>query len=229
MATNPLFGRPMLNSGFRGNFNAGTSNAEGYTPGRGLSVTEIYRQRENRPGAYSPATGQAVPRGTQLFTSGWNTSGVGPGSKGYRGSGRIGSAAGAVGSSGIPTSQRGRAEKYGIDPMTGGGAWQDPSWMVGQGQRDQFGMSPDWAYGGMGQLPYNSASPVGSTPGSSPKPADSSTSTKPNPWGDRTTFGNQPASRFAGPAASTIGGMLGIPGSFFGTSVMDMLNRQRLW
>lgn len=48
-----------------------------------------------------------------LSHQGWNTSGVGPGSPGYRGSGVIGSAAGAVGSPGMPTSVRGRMEKYG--------------------------------------------------------------------------------------------------------------------
>lgn len=69
-------------------FNAGTSNAEGYTPGRGLSVTEIMSQREGKTGAYR--NGQAVPRGTRLFSQGWNTSGVGPGTRGYMGSWRPG-------------------------------------------------------------------------------------------------------------------------------------------
>lgn len=220
-----MVGRPM--------FARDNSPRTGYSTRGGLSTSQIAAQREGRRNAYY-ADGTPVPDGMTLNVAGWNTSGVGPGSPGYRGSGRIGSAAGAANSPGIPTSQRGRAEKYGMNPTTGEGAWQLPSWMVGQMQRDQFGMSPAWAYQGMGNLPTRSASPVGSTPGTSPKPADSSTSTKPDPWADRTTYGGQtnPGSnfgKFIGPAVGAIGGVLGIPGSFFGTSVADMLNRQRLW
>lgn len=69
-------------------FNAGTSNWRGHTPGRGLSVTEIMSQRENKAGAYQ--NGQPVAPGTKLFSSGWNTSGVGPGTRGYMGSWRPG-------------------------------------------------------------------------------------------------------------------------------------------
>lgn len=51
---------------------------------------EIMSQREGRSNAYDPRTGQAVPMGTKLFSQGWNTSGVGPGSRGYNGSWRPG-------------------------------------------------------------------------------------------------------------------------------------------
>lgn len=68
----------------------GGSNAGGFTPGRGLSVGEIMSQREGRSNAYYTGTGQPVPRGTPLMASGWNTSGVGPGTAGYRGSYRQG-------------------------------------------------------------------------------------------------------------------------------------------
>jgi hypothetical protein len=204
-------------------------NRKPYNPRYGASVTEIMSQREGNTGAYDQF-GQQVPKGTQLFSQGWNSSGVGPGTRGYRGSGTIGSAAGAIGSTGIPTSQRGRAEKYGMDPMTGQGAWQLPSWMVGQQQRDQFGMSPAGQISGMGSLPFNSASPMGSNSGPA-KPADSSTSTKPDPWAGRTTFGDQPQPQATNPFGngSMFGGGLGIPSSFFGTSVYDMLNRSKLW
>lgn len=193
------------------------------------SVTEVMTQREGKTGAYDQQ-GQQVPVGTQLFSPGWSSSGVGQGTRGYRGSGTIGSAAGAVGSTGIPTSQRGRAEKYGMDPMTGAGAWQMPSWAVGQQQRDQFGLSPAGEFSGMGSLPFNSASPMGSNSGPA-KPSDSSTSTKTDPWSGRTTFGDQPQLQAPNPFGngSMFGGGLGIPSSFFGTSVYDMLNRSKLW
>lgn len=41
------------------------------------------------------------------------STGAGPGTRGYHGSGVVGSAAGALGSKGMPTSMRGRLEKYG--------------------------------------------------------------------------------------------------------------------
>lgn len=89
-ATRDTRGMPIATLAESGNFNAGTSNAEGYTPGRGLSVSEIMRRRENRPAAYDTATGRATPVGTRLFVPGYNTSGVGPGTAGYRGSYRAG-------------------------------------------------------------------------------------------------------------------------------------------
>jgi hypothetical protein len=49
-------------------------------------VTEIMSQREGGTGAYDQF-GQEVQVGTQLFSPGWNTSGVGPGTRGYRGQG----------------------------------------------------------------------------------------------------------------------------------------------
>lgn len=57
-----------------------------YKPGRGASVGEIMSQREGNSNAYYTGTGQDVPRGTMLQAQGWNTSGVGPGTRGYRGS-----------------------------------------------------------------------------------------------------------------------------------------------
>lgn len=74
-----------------GNFmpRSGGSNAEGHTPGRGLSVGEIYAQRENRPNARY-ADGAPVPAGMRINSPGWNTSGVGPGTRGYTGSWRPG-------------------------------------------------------------------------------------------------------------------------------------------
>lgn len=158
-----------------------------YNPRYGASVAEIMSQRGNNTGAYNQQ-GQMLPAGTRLQVAGWNTKGFGPGSPGYRGSGQIGSAAGAVGSSGIPTSQRGRAEKFGIDPMTGGGAWQAPSWMIGQQQRDQFGTAPDWAYGGMGHPTTRDGTS-----------ANSAFSPQPNPWENRTTYGNSTSTYLAPP------------------------------
>lgn len=52
------------------------------------SITEIMTQREGRTGAYDQQ-GQQVRPGTVLYSPGWNTSGVGPGTRGYRGSGGI--------------------------------------------------------------------------------------------------------------------------------------------
>jgi hypothetical protein len=56
-----------------------------YNPRYGASVSEIMSQRGNNTGAYD-TQGQMLPAGTVLQTQGWNTSGVGPGTKGYRGS-----------------------------------------------------------------------------------------------------------------------------------------------
>lgn len=72
-----------------GNINVGTSNADGYTLGRGLSTTEIAINRSRRPNA-SYADGRPVPTGMRINVPGWNTSGVGPGTPGYRGSYRYG-------------------------------------------------------------------------------------------------------------------------------------------
>lgn len=160
-------------------FNAGTSNAGGYTPGRGISTTEIMRQRENTPMAYNTATGQRTAPGTKLFASGWNTSGVGEGTKGYRGTGRIGSAAGAVGSGGVPTSQRGRAEKYGTTVMDQHGnprfqpniaSAEMPTWAMSELMRDNMGgLGQDWRFGTMGQVPPTPQTDPGAT-GRAPAP-----------------------------------------------------------
>ena len=83
-------------------------------------------------------------------------SGVGPGSRGYMGSGVIGSAAGALGSAGIPTSQRGRYEKAG-GGAEGEAAAEMPTWMLSQQSRQKYGLGQDWRYGGFGQLPYGPA------------------------------------------------------------------------
>lgn len=140
-----IFARPTSNGMPQ---RTGGSNAEGHTPGRGLSVSEIMHQRENRSNAYDPRTGQPVAPGTILRSPGWNTSGVGPGTRGYRGSGRLGSAAGAVGSAGVPTSQRGRAEKYG-DAFA-----EMPTWAMSDLMRENMGgLSQSWRFGNMGQLP----------------------------------------------------------------------------
>jgi hypothetical protein len=82
-----LNGMPIADLSPAPNIRMGGSNAEGFTPGRGRSVSEIMHQRSN---AYDAATGKPVAPGTRLFTGGWNTSGVGPGTAGYRGSYRQG-------------------------------------------------------------------------------------------------------------------------------------------
>jgi hypothetical protein len=196
---------------YSGKFRTGPAN---FQPGRPVSVGQYYSQMENRPNAMY-ADGSAVPQGMPIHVAGWKTSGYGP-------QRRIGSPAGAVGSPGIPTSQIGKAMKYGVDPMTGEGAYQKPTWALGQQQRDQYGLAPSMAYGDMGRLPYSSAAPIGSTPGSSPKPADSSTSTKPDPWAGRTSYKNPQAPM----DWMTPKQPMGIPSSLFGTSIQDMINRQ---
>lgn len=200
--------KPVLGMDYSQKFRTGPAN---FKPGRGIGVSQIMGQREGNVAARY-ADGTPVPYGMPINVAGYNTSGVGPGTRGYRGSGVIGSAAGALGSPGIPTSQRGRAMKYGDQSQ----AWQMPSWMVGQQQRNQSGLTPNWTYGGMGMLPYTSASPVGSTSPSKVKPQDSS---KPQPSGSMGTPG-LPQSLF--------GTSLGLPTSFFGTTAQDMMNRLNL-
>ncbi len=75
------------------------------------------------------------------------SSGAGPGTRGYRGGGIIGSAAGALGSGGMPTSQRGRLEKFGVQ------AAGMPSWAAAQLMRNYGGLSQSQRYGSMGGLP----------------------------------------------------------------------------
>ncbi len=60
-----------------------------FQPGRGLSVTQIMGQRENHATGRD-LDGNPLPAGTTFQHGGWNTSGVGPGSRGYNGSWRPG-------------------------------------------------------------------------------------------------------------------------------------------
>lgn len=55
---------------------------------RTLPVTQIMGQRENHATGYDE-NGQPLAPGTQFYSPGWNTSGVGPGTRGYRGQGRM--------------------------------------------------------------------------------------------------------------------------------------------
>lgn len=64
------------------------SGPANFRPGRGIGVSQILSQREGNVGARY-ADGTPVPRGMPIHHAGWNTSGVGPGTRGYRGSGRI--------------------------------------------------------------------------------------------------------------------------------------------
>lgn len=67
-----------------------TGRRAGYnTRYRTLPVGEIQSQLQNPVSAWYGATGQPVPRGTVLNVEGHNTSGVGPGTRGYRGQGSI--------------------------------------------------------------------------------------------------------------------------------------------
>lgn len=55
---------------------------------RTLPVGQIMAQREGNPNARY-ADGRAVPEGMPIYNAGYNTSGVGPGTRGYRGQGGI--------------------------------------------------------------------------------------------------------------------------------------------
>lgn len=89
--------------------------------------------------------------------------GRGPGNRfgsPFTGRPRIGSAAGAVGSAGIPTSQRGRAEKFGPE------AAMMPTWAVSEALREapgpdgmSAGLSQSGRYDSMGGLPDPDALP----------------------------------------------------------------------
>lgn len=70
---------------YSGKYKTGGAN---FKPGRGLSVSQIMGQREGGVAARY-ADGTPVPRGMPINVAGWNTSGVGPGTRGYRGSGGI--------------------------------------------------------------------------------------------------------------------------------------------
>lgn len=174
---------------YTGKFRTGPAN---FRPGRGLSVNQILNQRE---GTLTPryGDGSAVPTGMPINNAGWNV-------RGLRQGGPIGSAAGAVGSAGIPTSQRGRAENYGMDPQTGAGAWQYPAWMISEMQRNNGGgLSQSQNYGTMGQLPFEQGDPGGY--GSGP-------------------IEQQPL------AVDPFKRGVGLPKSIFGTGIQDYRNRQ---
>lgn len=66
-------------------FRTGPAN---YRPGRSIPVGQILAQREGAQAARY-ADGRPVPKGMPIHVAGYNTSGVGPGTRGYRGSGQI--------------------------------------------------------------------------------------------------------------------------------------------
>lgn len=166
-----MFARPMGQAPLQ---RTGGSNAEGHTPGRGLSVGEIYSQRENKPNARY-GDGAAVPAGMRINTPAMN-------SRGLRRGGPIGSAAGALGSPGTPTSMRGRAEKYG-DAFA-----EVPSWAMSQMMRDNAGgLAQDWSRGNMGMIPRSPTV----APGMGRTSGGAAVSENPNdPFAGRTTYGN---------------------------------------
>lgn len=123
----------------------GPSSRQPYTPGRNRPVSEIMSERTGAPNARYQ-DGSPVPVGMPIYSQGWNTGGM-------RQGGRIGSAAGPLGSGGVPTSQRGRAEKYGADPSTGEGLWQLPTWQVSEMMRENGGLSQSDRFGNMGRPP----------------------------------------------------------------------------
>lgn len=156
----------------------------------GAPVTQIMSQRENKTGGYD-AQGQALKPGTQVFSPGWNAKW----GQDYFRQGRSGSAAGAVGSSGIPTSQRGRAEKFGgfADDGQGGffqpniAAAETPSWAMSNMMMNNGGLSQSWRYGGMGQPPQPNVSSV--TPAAPAPQVQPQAPVGNDPWAGRTTYG----------------------------------------
>lgn len=113
-----MVGRPM--------FARDNSPRTGYNTRGGLSTSQIAAQREGRRNAYY-ADGTPVPDGMTLNVAGWNTSGVGPGSPGYRGSG---------GTQGYSFQRQGGAESKRPDYSTSFGG-------LNEFYRQQQGMS-DW-------------------------------------------------------------------------------------
>lgn len=84
MAFNPNYNSQGMDSlPYRAPFQA---TRRPYNPRYGSSVSEIMSQRGNNTGAYNNQ-GQMLPKGTVLQVPGWNTTGYGPGTRGYRGSG----------------------------------------------------------------------------------------------------------------------------------------------
>lgn len=91
MATTPLSQYNKMSFG-KGTSGAGAFNPTRRTtfqPGRNLSVGEILSQRQGAVKARY-ADGTPVPMGTKINMPQWNTSGVGPGTRGYTGSWRPG-------------------------------------------------------------------------------------------------------------------------------------------
>lgn len=81
----PVPPKPIMGMDYSGKFKTGPAN---YKPGRGIGVSQIMSQREGNVAARY-ADGTPVPRGMPINVAGYNTSGVGPGTRGYRGSGSI--------------------------------------------------------------------------------------------------------------------------------------------
>lgn len=144
-----------------------------------LSVTEIMGQRENRPGGYDN-TGKPLAPGTQFFSSGWNTSGVGPGTEGYRGSfsmGGIDQRSGRV----IP-----RGYNYGEGTRRPSARNSDEFYA----QRDAMGENPldqlQWGNRNLMQsFLKNAMAEARGQSGTGPAAANGA----PDPWADRTTYG----------------------------------------
>lgn len=120
--------------------------AQGRKPfkaGRGISVPEIYAQREGNPSA-SYGDGTPVPFGTPINAPTWNLN---------SGRGRYGvqqprsriSSAGVAG--GVPTSEAGRFEQYGEDAI------DIPAHELSAMLREEEGLSRSNRYGGMGRIP----------------------------------------------------------------------------
>lgn len=176
---------------------SGGSNAEGYTPGRGLSVGEIMSRREGRSNAYN-ADGTPVAPGTVLSMPGWNVR-MGPG---YYQRNSI-SSTGVAG--GVPTSARIRES---ILPGSGQYAPHEISGMM----RQQGGLSQSSRYGSMGQLPYEQG-PMGGYSGDPNAIAQ--------PPQEQPLSQGESMARMAG----NIGRTMGVPKSFYGTGIRDMMNR----
>jgi hypothetical protein len=139
-------------------FRTGPAN---YKQGRNRPVGETLAQREGNVAARY-TDGRAVPTGMPLRVPGFNTSGVGVGTRGYRGSGVIGSAAGAVGSSGVPTSQRGKMMKYGQDAVDEFGQIRTTDDLSDE-LLENNGLSQSWRYQDMGAPPlrrYTNSNPL---------------------------------------------------------------------
>jgi hypothetical protein len=153
---------------YSGKYTTGPAN---YQPGRTKSVGQVMAGRTGAQAArYDDGT--PVPKGMPINVAGFNTSGVGPGTRGYRGSGRIGSAAGAVGSSGVPTSQRGKLMKYGEDALDEYGQMRTTD-DISDELLDLNGLSQSWRYSDMGAPPirrYTNTNPLQTQSVRSPQP-----------------------------------------------------------